>query len=260
VTRTSRLRFWSEQLRSPSDWLAPSGTVPVCVFSRSGLIALASMMIAGVIVGGRWRRWAALLLVFSAAGGIAYFAVLAPLSARNRVTSADTSGRSTIWKVGWRIVQAHPLLGAGSGNFQDVTIHYLHAPGTLTRADLIVVTPKVAHNIYLEMLADMGIPGLLAFLVLVGASVAAAWKAAKAFQRSGDQAMELMSRSAILAIVGFMTSDFFLSGQFSKQLWLAFGLGPTLLMLSRSTVRDPAVSPSIVASARSGRRLARAPA
>jgi O-antigen ligase len=110
----------------------------------------------------------------------------------------------------------------------------------VTRADLIVDTPKVAHNIYLEMLADLGIPGLLAFLGVVGGSLAAAVAAARTFERLGDRELEVMARCAVFALIGFLVSDFFLSGEFSKQLWLAFALGPTLLAMSRS--RSPSAA------------------
>jgi len=219
----------------------------VNTLSRSGLIALAAMMIAGVIAGGRWRRWAALLLILNVVVGIGYYFTITSSSTRARVTSSDTSGRSTIWTVGWRMFKDHPVIGVGSGNFQSASIHYLQAPGALTRTDLIVDTPKVAHNVYLELLADLGIPGLVAFLVLVVGSLAAAWRAAQIFLRSGDPDLELMSRCVVLAIVGFMTSNFFLSGEYSKQLWLVLALGPTLLgMALKREAQVTAVSEPVV--------------
>ena len=147
---------------------------------------------------------------------------------------ATTSGRSDIWRVGWRMVQAHPLTGVGSGNFQEASVHYVQGIGTLTAANLIVDVPHVAHNVYLELLADLGIPGLIAFLGVAGCSALAAGQAARRFERQGDVPMELMSRCLVLALVAFLSADFFLSGEFSKQLWLTFALCPAVLALSRS--------------------------
>jgi putative inorganic carbon (hco3(-)) transporter len=215
--------------------------------SRVGLIALGCVMAAAVVFGGRWRARAAVLLAVTVLGTVTYYFALAPLASRQRVTMSSTSGRSDIWRVGWRMVQAHPLTGVGSGNFQAASVHYVQGIGTLTSAFLIVDVPHVAHNVYLELLADLGIPGLLAFLGVAGFSMLAVTKAARRFERAGDRDMELVSRCMFLALVAFMSADFFLSGEFSKQLWLTFALCPAILALSQGATPadlEPAGAPS----------------
>jgi len=208
--------------------------------SRGGLIALGCVMVAAVVFGGRWRSRAALLLAVTILGTVTYYFAIAPLTARQRVTMSTTSGRSDIWRVGWRMVQAHPVTGVGSGNFQEAAIHYVQGIGTITNADIIVDVPHVAHNVYLELLADLGIPGLLAFVGVAAFSILAAAKAARRFEQEGDTTMELVARCQVLALVAFMSADFFLSGEFSKQLWLTFALSPAILALSRSPADEPA--------------------
>jgi O-antigen ligase len=212
--------------------------------SRGGLLSLGAVLVAAVVFGGRWRPQAVALLLVTALGTLGYFVVIAPLAAQQRVTSADSSGRTDIWTVGWRMVQAHPLNGVGSGNFQNAEVHYLQAPGTISQngADLIVTVPHVAHNIYLELLADLGIPGLLAFLGVVVAAIGATIKAARMFRRNGDREMELIARSMFLVLVGFMTADVFLSGEFSKQLWLAFAISAALLKLAYAAPHSAATA------------------
>jgi putative inorganic carbon (HCO3(-)) transporter len=201
--------------------------------SRGGLVALGVVMVTAVIFGGRWRARAAVLLAVTALGTVTYFVAVAPLGARERLTMASTSGRSDIWRVGWRMVVAHPVFGVGSGNFQNAAIHYVQGIGSLTSAHLIVDVPHVAHNVYLELLADLGIPGLVAFLGVAAFSLLAAGRAARAFERQGDTSFELIARCLVLALVAFLTADVFLSGEFSKQLWLTFALCPATLALSR---------------------------
>jgi putative inorganic carbon (hco3(-)) transporter len=215
--------------------------------SRGGLIALGCVMVAAVVFGGRWRGKAAVLLAATALGTVTYYVAVAPLAARQRVENSGTSGRSDIWHVGWRMVEAHPFIGSGSGNFQQAAIHYVQGIGTLTEANLIVDVPHVAHNVYLELLADLGIPGLLAFLGVLGAAMLAAARAARAFEREGDREMELIARGIVLALVAFMSADVFLSGEFSKQLWLTIALCPAVLGLSRargSAVDAPGPTPA----------------
>src|SRR5262249_44588795 len=106
--------------------------------SRGGLIALGVVMLASVFLSGRWRGRAVALVLAAAVGTAFYFVAIAPLSSTSRITSGDTSGRSDIWTVGWRMVQAHPVTGVGSGNFQNAAIHYLQRPGNISNANLIV--------------------------------------------------------------------------------------------------------------------------
>jgi len=139
------------------------------------------------------------------------------------------------------MVQAHPVDGVGVGQFQTSAVHFLIAPGTIQRSDLIIDKPKVAHNIYLHVLAEMGVVGLTAFLLIIGFALRCALMAARAFQRRGDPAMDLLSRAVFVGLVGILAADFFASEQFSKQLWLLLGLGPALLAMSRRTGDDSEV-------------------
>ena len=41
----------------------------------------------------------------------------------------DTEGRSTLWQVGWRMVEDQPVRGVGVGNFQSSSINYILEPG-----------------------------------------------------------------------------------------------------------------------------------
>jgi len=191
------------------------------------------MLVAAVVIGGQWRSRALALLLVTAVGTSVYFVAFTPASSQQRVTSADSSGRTDIWTVAWRMVEAHPFNGVGSGNFQDAAIHYLQAPGSISSASLIVDVPHVAHNIYLETLADMGVPGLVAFLGILLTAFIAGLRAAQEFHRRGDSELELVARCLLLVLVAFVTADFFLSGEFSKQLWLAVAACPALLNLSR---------------------------
>ncbi len=205
----------------------------VQTLSREGLLSLAAVLVGAVIFGGRWRRQAATLLVIGVAATVGYFTVIAPLSARQRVTTADTSGRSSIWTVAWRVAEAHPVLGVGNDNFQLVEHQYINQPGTITAAIYIIDQPKLAHNTFLEQLADLGVPGLLALLWVLAAAVASAIRAARIFERLNDVQMELMTRGVLLGLIAVLTSAFFVSAQYAKYMWLLLALCPVMLAQAR---------------------------
>jgi len=228
--------------RSPALRLAACAAAMLCVagvflsVSRAGLIALAVVLLAGVVIAGRWRPAMIVLLLCVSLSGVGYFAFGA---AGERLTLADQgSGRIDIWTVGWRMVQDRPVTGVSAGNFTAAAPHYLLEPGGILRDEFIIVTPKVAHNIYLQVLAELGAVGLILFVSILGFSVVSAHKAAGRFQREGDKTMEVLARGVVLALLGLLVADFFASEQYSKQLWLLLGLGPALLALANGSGRE----------------------
>lgn len=210
--------------------------------SRGGLFALAAAMVATILVARGHRLAATLLALLVAVTAIGYYSGVAPAGARDRILAADGgSGRTDIWKVGWRMVEAKPVTGVGAGNFPISSIHYLLVePGALEQDRYVVDDPKVAHNIYLGFLAELGIVGLGFFLLIVGGSLRTAGLAARGFARAGDHELELVARAVIVAILALLAADFFVSDQYSKQLWLLLALGPALLAVAGRTEERPA--------------------
>ncbi len=236
--------------QSPFARLLSAGTAFICVLalfftlSRGGLVGLGTALLAAVLVGGRWRAVAALLGVAIALGTVGFFAFVASPAERARVTEVQGgSGRTDIWTVGMRMVRAHPVTGIGLGNFQNTSVHYLLRPGEITRSEFFVDQPKVAHNTFLQILAELGFPGLILFLLIVGFSLRAGLRAAWAFDRSGDLRMELLARGLVISLCGLLAADFFLTANYSKQLWLLLGLCPALLVIARREETEAEAEP-----------------
>jgi putative inorganic carbon (HCO3(-)) transporter len=211
--------------------------------SRGGLVALGVALLAAVVFGGRWRPVAAVMAVAVTVAVVGFFAFVATPEQTARVTNVEQgggSGRTDLWTVGWRMVVAHPVRGIGAGNFQAESIHYLIAPGALHRSDLILNTQHVAHNTYLQVLAELGLVALVPFLIILGFSLWSLLAAAKGFGARGELGMEMIARATFVGLCGILAADFFVSGEFSKQLWLLLGLGPALLAMSKRASIDRA--------------------
>jgi O-antigen ligase len=206
------------------------------------MVGLAVAAVAAPLLAGRQRRARAIGLV-AAAGAVAavYIVAFAPPAFLGRFGDTTGSGRTDIWTVGWRMVQAHPLLGVGAGNFPVSSIHYLLRPGALSFTAYIVDTPKVPHNIYLEVLAELGVVGLVGFLAVLVISLVCTGRAARRFAAASDRAGELLARGLMLALLALLTSQFFGSELYLKQLWLLLAMGPALLAVAeRSAARGRA--------------------
>jgi O-antigen ligase len=209
--------------------------------SRGGIIGAGVCAVAALVI---WRGRRGLILAFiglAILATVAFFVANPAAWERIHAGNASGSGRVDIWKVAWRAMQDHPIFGVGIAQFPQVSPHYVLQPGALEYVNLIVEKHIVVHNLYLQLWVETGIVGLLLFLTLVLASLAAAWRAAKAFDRQEDAEMSALARAAILALLGMLTASFFLSNLEAGQLWLLLALGPVLAGLSVRQARRAAL-------------------
>jgi O-antigen ligase len=208
--------------------------------SRGALLGLGVALIAAPLIARRGQRAGVAALVgLTVLAGTAFFLTVAPASIVERVTHVDSSGsgRTDIWRMGWRMVEAQPFTGVGAGNFSVSTVDYLLRPGATQRSVYIVDQPKVAHNVYLEVLAEFGIPGLALFGLLVATCLLSAITAVHAFGLRGDHERELLGRGLVLALIAVLVAAFFSSEVFSKQLWLLLALA--IALRSSAPLRAP---------------------
>jgi O-antigen ligase len=202
--------------------------------SRGGLVALAAALVASILVARRYRVRAILASTTVVIASVIFFFSYASPESRERISTADGgSGRTDIWKVGWRMVEDKPITGVGAANFQSSSIHYLLAPGPIRFDEYVVDTPAVAHNAYLGVLAETGIIGLVLYLAIIAACIAAIARAARGFAGQGTRSGEVLAAGVIVAVAALLAGYFFLSEENSKHLWLLLSLGPALLAISR---------------------------
>ena len=74
---------------------------------------------------------------------------------------------------------------------------------------------------------------MLLFLGIVLGCLALALRAARISARDGDRAMEAFARSLLLALIGMLVADFFITQTYSKLLWALLALCPALLGVAR---------------------------
>jgi putative inorganic carbon (HCO3(-)) transporter len=230
-------------------WLAGActGLFSIALFmtgSRGGLIGLAVVMLAGLLLAGRARRQFAALASIVVLVGLAYYTFAAPPEVRARIESFGTSGgtgRADIWLIGTRMARDHPLLGVGAGNFRLVEPRYFSETLNLPNSAFVVDGPPVAHNTYLEVLTELGIVGFLILVGIVGGALAHAWRAARAFGQADNRRMEAAARGLIVGILGMLAAFAFISAPYDKQLWLLLGLALALPVSSRSGAASRAI-------------------
>jgi len=121
--------------------------------SRGALLALG--VAGGVAAALAWRRW---LLAHRLAAGIGIVVLAgAGFLADRQGWLGPAAVRLDAWKATWAMIEDHPWLGVGPGNFEGAYPRYLSP-----QADGIIQDP---HNLVLEIWATAG-PLAVAFLAL----------------------------------------------------------------------------------------------
>ena len=160
--------------------------------SRSGWIGGAAggwalLSLAGLTARRRWARWLGvtlpILAVLAVAGAILY---LGPQALGKSLLGKETAspveevvgsitleGRVEIWSRALYAIQDFPFTGCGLGTFRRV-VPVLYP--------LFTIPPDTdiahAHNIFLQTVLDLGIPGLVAYLALLWTALALCWRVA----------------------------------------------------------------------------------
>jgi putative inorganic carbon (HCO3(-)) transporter len=231
------------QSRGMSRWLA-AAIAAACVVavaytqSRAALIALLIVALAiGALCGVRLR-----VLAVAVCGVITLGSLVLPASLQTRVdalytavsanagTPQDTSlrGRKSENLAALRMWADHPLVGVGPDNFEVRYQQYSEAIGTDPRPE-----QRGAHNLYLESLAETGVPGAMAFFGVLWLSLRGAWRARSRLQ--GDDA--LLAEGILVGLGAFLICAVTLHSAYARYEWIFLGLGLTAGRLARRRSR-----------------------
>jgi O-antigen ligase len=132
-----------------------------------------------------------------------------------------------------RMIGDSPLLGVGPLNFKSLSTLYtgLHEG-------------NIAHNSFLEIAAEFGLPALAVFVLLLAATFRTLGRAARL--DGSPEARELAGWAEGLrsGLAGFLVAGFFISAQYEKILWLSVFLTIVLgALAAQRAVLDAAAEP-----------------
>lgn len=197
VARAWRRRRWRLlpilAVAAAAGFLLVVGGVLLLTQSRSGWMGavgglFAMAVLAAVSARRRWTRiLGAALLILAVVGCVGVVLALGPSEIGRMVTDPTTqfeledvvgsvtlAGRIEIWSRALYAMQDFSFTGCGLGAFSRV-VPILYP--------LFRISPDRdvghAHNIFLQMAVDLGLPGLIAYLALVAVALRLCWRHAR---------------------------------------------------------------------------------
>lgn len=200
--------------------------------SRGGFLGL---LVSFVAVAWQSRHRGRFLSLGTLALGI--LVVVAPTSplARLREPSQgdiqSTNTRTALYWAGLNMFEQHMLTGVGVGNFKLLVGTYAVGDEKLE---------NVAHDTYLEVAAEMGVFGLLAFLAIVFGSI---WTLRRLRRQSAHAGRPLLYTAALgleAGLLGGAVAIAFLSALHVRIMWFAIIVSMCLPGLAATVARRAA--------------------
>ena len=187
--------------------------------SRGGMLAMVGILLLISLRSPRRTR----MLVIGAALLVPLL-VIAPSSPLQRIlspTNSDyeaTDNRTRIWEGGMAMIRHHPITGIGVGNFKPFVGRFV---------DVTADETTLAHNSYIQVAAELGVPGFLLYVAMFIAT----FRSLARTRRFVPQRDDLIHRTSLgieAGLVAFLIAVFFISAEYQKFFWLLIFLSAAL--------------------------------
>ncbi len=150
------------------------------------------------------------VILLSVAGGLVFSfkpeEALGKLTKFGKFETFAERGRWIMWRSAEEMIKEKPLTGFGAGtyrlHFTEVEARLLKTPEFEGYSHIIT---KDAHNDYLQIGAELGLPGLLLLLVFIGVTI---FGAVRALAKEDIQ-VKIINIGIICALIAFMVHMFF---------------------------------------------------
>jgi O-antigen ligase len=198
------------------SWLALVGTVVIFAW-LAGQGHRKRLLLAGVIVAGL----AVLALNFAP--------VRESMESKMEGVAWDYYTRFDMWELALTSFLSHPVRGIGFGNFAGTVVSGQFA---WMRQDMqdIGTTP---HNFYLYVLAEMGLVGFIAFLVVIGRSILGAFRL-KDYGPLGQPGLAVAFAITTVLLAGAVDDSSVFGSHASYLLWFFIGLSEAMSRIKKA--------------------------
>ncbi|MBN2390475.1 MAG: O-antigen ligase family protein [Anaerolineae bacterium] len=214
------------------------GGVLLLTKSRGGYLAAAVGVLALLWLSGRWKLALVMLLVCVVVGvwavGYGSDAGTASDLVEQSADPATLAFRLNVWRVALWMMDDFPFTGTGMGTFNDVgallyPFYETQNPGT--------------HNVYLQAGVDLGLPGLIAYLALLGLVLWMAWQAVRRFKETGQLVLRGIAIGALSGMIALLVHGLVDNTMWNTRAaflpWLVMGMLVALHRCAQETSDNP---------------------
>lgn len=210
--------------------------------SRGGFIALVAVasfiVLRYTAVALRWRVASAALVgfVLVATASDQYWKQMSTILSDADYNRTEESGRLQIWRRGVGYMLDNPLFGVGPQNFPAA--EGMLSPFAERQQMGIGVRWNAAHNSFVQVGAELGIPGLAIFVGLIVSAFAALRRTSRSNAALGDRRAKALTQALMASLLGFVVGAYFLSLAYAEMLYTLTALAVGLHKVTAIRVTD----------------------
>ncbi len=142
---------------------------------------------------------------------------------------ASTEAHKELFFAGLKVFARHPITGVGLGMFKE----------TMDQMGLFQSRGGyIAHDVYVEYAAEMGILGILLFLGIVVTTYRSLSHIRSEARKRSDEFFFAVTSGMQTGLVGFCVASMFLSAEYQKTFWIIIFLSASLPGLFRNHHRE----------------------
>jgi len=213
------------QQRTPGRrrmWLLGSGVLLLEIFLTSSRGGFLGLLAAGMVFVTRRRGFGA---AFTLAAAMIAAIVVLPTDLGQRALATiggaeappgleqSNMAHTALFWAGFRMIAAAPLWGVGPFNFKSLSGYY-------SGLDISFM----AHNTYLEVAAELGIPVFVIFVSLLLVALGAFGRASRLHGSPEAEELAGWGEGLRAGFVGFAVAGTFISAEYEKYFWVVIFL------------------------------------
>lgn len=215
----------------------------VLTHSRGAFLALVGLFVFAVILGFvRLRSFLIVTVLLAISVPVVapnYFQRVQTIAGIQGLFSEEstaqpdrvTLGRLTEMLAALSVFRDHPLLGVGPGQYAPFySVEYQRDPEIALRH---INKPRRAHNLFVEIAAETGLLGLIAF-VAIFVTILRQLLAFRRYFRYRNPGLAATATALALSIVGYLGTSVFLHLAYERYYWMLLGLAGAALHIFRN--------------------------
>jgi putative inorganic carbon (hco3(-)) transporter len=239
-------------IREKNRWLRliAAAALVICIltivftFSRGGFLALLVVLVGMMLYHPPKMRQILLMLVV---GAVALNLIPDQFTSRLQTLTnlipgqvqvqndVSFQGRASEATVAWMMFLDHPFLGVGASNYPVYYLKYSRVVGLDPRLE-----EREPHDLYLEVLSELGLAGLIVFLLILWNVVQALMAARNDLADVEEKGYASMVTAILIGFLGYLTAAIFVHGAYPRYFWLLVGIGMAVPQVARTILQERA--------------------